>query len=306
MPNTFTTEQLFDNPVGSGKRYTKLYQDVIPKLLAMNEIDEAIKYLSTNSIEGDDLWMIVLMFGQKNNKNEISKKKLWDYTDTYLDFLDKENSDLKSEKAIQKRKSQIPDANSMISDFINSDAKTIDEYCEKSDISKFKFDRLRAIVKDYNPALFEAYSRIVEKQAAGRYAIVIEGLKKVRDCMLNGIVENEELRPFDIVDYYLLTKLHPDAFKRAIREISTVEENRQIAMFFRKNETYKLLKPKAIIEGKHVVNDCEITEEEKRDTINFLKFHEIPLYDRVYTTAIRRHLNGKLIPKQEEVTSKSR
>ena len=54
-----------------------------------------------------------------------------------------------------------------------------------------------------------------------------------------------------------------------------------------------------------MINDMpyEVNDDEKRDTINYLKSNNIPLYTKIYKQALRRHINGNLI-EDEKVNNK--
>lgn len=134
----------------------------------------------------------------------------------------------------------------------------------------------------------------------------IEGLE-------NGITnEDGDVRSFDIIDYYQMTKLTPakmfDSISKVLEKVCTKEEYNTFNKFALKYGNPQKTSIKEIMEIKHSIKVGEelreITDEEKLEAIRFISENGIHLTADVYFAAIKRELNGTLEFKEKEEDNK--
>ena len=195
--------------------------------------------------------------------------------------------------------------------FLNPDVKSIDEFCEVMDITKKEFytafERLESLDEEMYLKIRDKINNL-KKQ---RYAILSNKVNTIVDNIINGIkVSDDEVRSFEILDYFLATKLDFNDFLDIYLKINpkaSKEQLKSIKIFFAKNKLTTKIKISTELSGSTVfmINDMpyEVNDDEKRDTINYLKSNNIPLYTKIYKQALRRHINGNLI-KDEKVNNK--
>ena len=195
--------------------------------------------------------------------------------------------------------------------FLNPDVKSIDEFCEVMDITKKEFytafERLESLDEEMYLKIRDKINNL-KKQ---RYAILSNKVNTIVDNIINGIkVSDDEVRSFEILDYFLATKLDFNDFLDIYLKINpkaSKEQLKSIKIFFAKNKLTTKIKISTELSGSTVfmINDMpyEVNDDEKRDTINYLKSNNIPLYTKIYKQALRRHINGNLI-KDEKVNTK--
>ena len=125
----------------------------------------------------------------------------------------------------------------------------------------------------------------------------------VTELLKTGIEdENGNVRDFDIIDYYSMSKTAPERLfeiaGKAVKSLYDKEQYEKFSKFCLKHGTSAKITIKEIMGIKHSVFDNgvvrEITEEEKLEAIRFLAENNIKLGSDVYFAAIKRELNDTL------------
>ena len=186
---------------------------------------------------------------------------------------------------------------------LNPDVKTIEEFCEIMNITKNEFYAAFECLESLDEDMYLKIKDKINNLKKQRYAILSNKVNTIVDNIINGIkVSDDEVRPFEILDYFLATKLDFNDFIDIYLKINpkaSKEQLRSIKIFFAKNKLTTKIKTSTELSGSTVfmINDMpyEVSNDEKRDTINYLKSNNIPLYTKVYKQALRRHINGNLI-----------
>lgn len=131
----------------------------------------------------------------------------------------------------------------------------------------------------------------------------VELAKIVIDSIKNGVINDEgDIREFDIVDYYQLVKISPtrlyDTTVEELRNELDEESMKVFRSFVLKSLNDIKNTVKGIMEVKHsVLVDGivrEITDEEKKSVLFYLKSNKIPLTANTYALTLRRYLNNEL------------
>lgn len=123
------------------------------------------------------------------------------------------------------------------------------------------------------------------------------------ELLKNGIVsDDEEVRDFDIIDYYQITKISPrtifESTDKILQRFCSKDEYQAFYSFSLKHGDSPRVTIKEIMEMKHsiMVNDelKEITPEEKTIAIKYLGMNGIRLSADTYSAAIKREFAGTL------------
>ena len=194
--------------------------------------------------------------------------------------------------------------------FLNPDIKTIDEFCEVMNITRKEFDIAFERLETLDNEMYLRIKDKIHNLKKQRYAILSNKVNTIVDNIINGIkVSDDEVRPFEILDYFLATKLDFNDFINLYNKNRNIDIESLIAIktFFAKNKLANKLNIKQELDGTTIfmIDDSpyEVSKEEKQAVLNYLRFKDIPLYIKVYKQALRRHVNGNLI-KDEKVNTK--
>ena len=103
-----------------------------------------------------------------------------------------------------------------------------------------------------------------------------------------------------MLDYYLKIKLSPDYLLRLIRKKLTTEEYVLFRSFIARYKNDKGLNIHDTINSKHIINNKEVTFDEKWQAINYLKENGMPVTNSLYYSVLRRLLNDSLYPHNDK------
>ena len=185
------------------------------------------------------------------------------------------------------------------------------EYVKITNITRKEFDIAFERLETLDNEMYLRIKDKIHNLKKQRYAILSNKVNVIVDSIVNGIkVSDDEVRPFEIIDYFIATKLEfndfIDIYLNDNPNVSK-EKLKIIKIFFAKNKLSTKIKTSTELSGTTVFmiddNPYEVKQEEKIDTINYLNNNNIPLYTKVYKQALRRHVNGNLI-KDEKVNTK--
>ena len=133
-----------------------------------------------------------------------------------------------------------------------------------------------------------------------------ELVKEIINLLQNGVLENDNIRPFDMLDYYRMTKRSPRSlYEKVVANSYFSEEERKLFYsFVCKSFSDKRLKINDIIDVKHfVLKDdvpVEITELEKMNVIKYLEENKIPITSFTYNTVLSKYLANDISFEEKE------
>ena len=266
----------------------------------------------------------------RNNINSLTKINISTYIYTYKAFLSNKEKIALAELLTDKindikdkiindekmRKQQVKETN-LISEYTNidfslfllPDIKNIDEFCDMFHISRYEFNKYLSVLEKDNNKLYLKIKDKLNNLKKQRYAVLNNKVSFIVDSIINGIKkEDDSIREFEILDYFLNTKLD---FKDFINIYNDKDSNtlKALKTFFAKNKLTSKININQELSGKTIFminnNPYEVTKEEKLKVINFLKDKEIPLYTKVYKQALKRYVNGDLILEDDKTLIKS-
>ena len=190
------------------KNQTKIVYD---KLLEVDSLDDIISIIDNSGCNVQTLMHEIsnyVIVHRDNNKDLIDKLK--SKFKLYSDYKANQKNELKQQEkdALMKLKKSIliPKAIEIVRKFINDDSSNkIDDFCQKNNIDRNIFSDYVLLVKEIDDELYSLYSEKIDKfkklgyvKIVGHIEIIIKGLK-------NGVEENGIVRPFDLIDYFLVS-----------------------------------------------------------------------------------------------------
>ena len=324
--------------IESSRYYYNIYSS--EKDLICNKVNKALKLLedehkyihysvALSIIENTNDYNLLKEI-VRNNINSLTKINISTYIYTYKAFLSNKEKIALAELLTNKinnikdkiindekmRKQQVKETN-LISEYTNidfslfllPDIKNIDEFCDMFHISRYEFDKYLTVLEKDNNKLYLKIKDKLNNLKKQRYAVLNNKVSFIVDSIINGIKkEDDSIREFEILDYFLNTKLD---FKDFINIYNDKDSNtlKALKTFFAKNKLTSKININQELSGKTIFminnNPYEVTKEEKLKVINFLKDKEIPLYTKLYKQALKRYVNGDLILEDDKTLIKS-
>lgn len=245
------------------------------------------------------------------SKKDYLIDSLREKIDIYRDYVKEKNAlILEDEKRRKLEIQELEDKsfyNNMkiiLDNFIEGDFESKLDFCIKNNVKMEVFDKIIELSEKYDIEKFQKYNEKIEKQRNRRFAIIISMIYKLIDYIKNGIeCEDGSIKQFDIIDYYLFTKLEFDFFLNIISEFNVKlsnEEYKILKTFFAKNkkatkdnfkDMAKILRSDSI----QIVGNRTILLEEKELIVKYLKDNKIPQNVVTYNLVLRRYLDSKII-----------
>lgn len=235
--------------------------------------------------------------------------------------LDVQQKLIKVELGVQRKQAEYENGKEILLNYINGGCSTKQEYCDSTGISLVLLDKMISLAEIYDPDTYQGYMQKVKTQQAKNYAMIQGKVKKILTFIQTGVLmENNTVRPFDILDYYQYCHLDFDELftfaKQNYQIVSSdlrilkifVSKNKR-SIYYRPTEIEAIRKSTQIVEvqkdqqGNLILGTGrEFTLEETDMLINFLNAIGVPLNARNYKIAQRRYLSGTL-PLLSEVDS---
>lgn len=272
----------------------------------------------------DNYMDLVSKFEEENIYNYLSSNYIYDFIIGYSKF--KNLSDIEFEKAeenLRKRVRQIKDvilknkkdvklkqknrndfndleiASRVINSYINNGYKSVKDFCVKNNIDPNLFRKYLDLVKKYNFELYKEFYNYFSKQRKQRFDNIIVRIKKLVDMIRNGIQTNDNIRKFDIVDYYLYTSMSFEEIVRISKDILSKEDLTTLKIFFNRYKASKKISLDSIYNERNIVEvnntKYEVTQIDKKNVVSYLKENRIPLLSCTYSCALKRYLNSFLV-----------
>ena len=273
--------------------------EVITELIKESGLDaSALKGYVTN-------FVVTHFPDEKDYLCDSLKRKLDIFLDIVKDEKKKERQQQKEEKKqeyLEVDKEPFEKEKFLLENFIVGNYENKQQYCYICNINMKYFDKLieRAKIHDIN--LFNQYKEVIDNDSKRRFAIVANSIRSLVSYIKNGIkVDDNDVRDFDIIDYYLLIKLKFETILAVIKDVDLTNEELKILKTFitknkdnikdKSNEVHQILNTN----NKQIIGGRVIELAEKELILNFLKKNNIPKNRGTYNIALRRYLNNTLI-----------
>lgn len=196
---------------------------------------------------------------------------------------------------------------------LDDSIRTIKEFCDLvniSDSSYYKY--LKTLFYTDYKLYWDIYKKVhlpknkrYDKNTINLIALEIK----------NGIEDDDgKIREFEALDYFLKTNLSYSDFIETYMDSDTCDADvlKTIREFYTKNQFTKhyiqMINIEQEINGTTIFmidnEPYEVSKKEKNDVISFLNDKGIPLYNKVYKQALKRHIKGELIKEEVNVRKK--
>ena len=200
---------------------------------------------------------------------------------------------------------KLKKARRTISDYINSKAEFIEEYCRIKSISEDDFRKHLEVIKVYDQELYSEYQ---EKNNSinidSDYEENVKTVKKIVKLIRKGLVidgdevrertdVNESYRPMDLFDYYQITNLSFDKIYRIGMKCLDRIELKSLGSFISKNIYVGSIDREEILTKDYILLGIQVKNEEKKAVVRYLEENNIPVNEEIVKIVLRRYLNGK-------------
>ena len=250
---------------------------------------------------------------QKFYTEEESKK----FKDTYSKYREYRSNKLKlkrKEKRIEEEKEKLKgkyeEASNIIISYLKSNNISFMDFLINNNLTEEEFNDYLKSVMYNNEELYKKYLDVKDKKEEEYQNKLNNIIKEIGSRLVNGYEENGVKRKFDIIDYYLITKI-PLSNLLSLSEKKLTKQQfyllKKLKTNYKNSEKYNSLEEKEILEGRRIVGikldengkmiegtGREITIEEKENVMNYLKENEISINRMTYNAALKRYLDGFL------------
>lgn len=233
-------------------------------------------------------------------------------------FLDARNEKMKERRNyinsnIKKNRDKdiVSEIRNIIILFINSANKSKAEFCVENGIDIRTFESYIKILNKYDNELYDKYIEKIEIDKRKRYYVILNTIKNISKLIENGILnKNGEMRKFDLLDYYLITKLSFDELIDLSQEVLNKDELKKIRVFVNINRGFTHTNAKYINEllnsnlevgfqkdenGYPIDGTGRIiTKDEKQLILDYLKKYKIPINSKTFNLTLKRYISGDL------------
>lgn len=290
------------------RRQTKIKQ-VYEQLLKTNAIEEIVSIIENSQVELIQIRERVTDFVivHKDNDEKIEKEikhKIKMYLEYKMEQKNKEIEELNKKENAEK----LPRAIKLISIFLNDRNNiSIEEYCKIKNTSIDTFNEYVEILKNNDSELYYLYLKKIELLQNQTLNNNLEKIKLIILYIKNGIEEYGQVRDFDIIDYFTIFDIKLDKILKMAKDHFSKEDYIVLAKFVDKNISgiknsaifvNQVMKDKIVIRNENkalrVFTEEILEEETKKDIIDYLKEHNVPINIKTFNTALKRYKQGIL------------
>jgi hypothetical protein len=182
--------------------------------------------------------------------------------------------------------------------FIDSNTRSVIKFCSTPSLKPQAFYRCIEYVKQNNPDLYKKYVIKVSNIKEDKYDAIINEVSKIMALIKTS--EIDDTKHFDVLDYFLTTGLSPHMFVNIVKVIYDSHDIMLVKKMFGNIidnpvfiNKYSAINGKLVFEKYFDNGDAyEVPKEAKEEVIAFLESRYIPLYQSVYSVALKRYLKG--------------
>lgn len=220
-------------------------------------------------------------------KNEIANS----LKNKILNYLKNSRSSSKNE---EKEEEYIEASNNMVKIFIHmEDFTRISEFCDKMLLSINSFEDMVMTVKKYNLKLYQEYLNKINRLRNREYAIIINKINMILDGIKSGIVEDDERRQFDLLDYYNITRISFEDMLRIARECMYSDDVRILNQFVNRYKNVRSISFNELLDMKIIINGQRVANDIKFEVLEYLRKRELPINEYTFNLVLKRFMNGK-------------
>ncbi len=123
-------------------------------------------------------------------------------------------------------------------------------------------------------------------------------VEELKECIVTKtvVLENGEVREFDLIDFFLMSKDDYIAFLNKVEPLCNKTERSIIKTFFYPLNRKKLCvleftTPTVLARIKYTYKNYSLSSEEKKEIISFLQEKNIPISETTYFCAAKKYIN---------------
>lgn len=286
----FEEDAIFENLFSSFSAFKSC--TCLPKVMAIAELRVNQVLCKNEILSNIDSHEVAI---EKEKKLDEFLTRLKEVAGIYFRKQREEKQEIKNQileaEKLEKMKIALP----LIKEFIAvSDKKSVKDFCRDKKIDFYDFKQYLKILEEKNPDLYREYSEVTKIANAKRYHILVEKTKKIINMIINGVVEQERIREFNIVDYYAITKLDFDELEKIASDFCSKDEMKYLKDFIRKNSNLQQLNLQNELNTKQIIKGREITDLEKHKAFEYMKRKKFPYFRKVYSIIIKNYVDGKI------------
>ena len=269
----------------------------LPKIVeALKNSANIYLFFEENNIS---ITVFEIILKNENSKYANMKKDIEKIINRYNKDLEKVKLEQEHVKRMKVKQDKYASSVQVIKKFITGQTATIKEFLEENEIHPKAFDEMVAIIREKDMALYDEYTKKLLSQSRQRFVPVLENAQRICKQIIEGVEEENDVRPFDYLDFRLATRMTLDEFIDFVKKqklLKTPTEIRTVMQFKSKNtpaiETHT--PDKQILEEKHIIRGKEIPLPVKKALVAYLRDYGITGDYRVYKLALTRFLDRKL------------
>lgn len=289
---------------------------IFTNLLKAKTLEEIIKVIETSELTIASIRSLlghyVMLHHNNDEKTEQElRTKINMYTAYTRELLMKQKEQEERELQEKKDKENLPQAIECIKKFLfDSKVEAKEQFCASYNIEENLFDYYLEVLQRKNIELYNKYQEKIQNIRKKSFEIITKEIKLIVQLLKNGIEENGIIRPFDLIDYYMITKRNINETLKYSRLILNEKDAQLLKLFVKKNDKggeYNKKDIELIMSEKVEVN-CQknkngviipgtgeiFSNENKLKLIEYLKENNIQINRKTYTVAFRRYINGYL------------
>lgn len=198
-------------------------------------------------------------------------------------------------------------------EFINGDCFDINEFFKDKGLLQKSLDYAFILDYEFYNLFFEALEKKNNTLMKMNLVAGVEIVRKIEDGVKT---EDDSVREFDIIDYYMYTKLAPSKMVLLLKKYANSPNLLFLKKFANKNDNDYPLRKNDIEQrlSDRTVYNCkfdesgkvvpgtgfEISDADKIFILEYLKQNNIPITDLTYAAGLRRFKNGVFKHKENE------
>ena len=287
------------------------YDPIFKKLFDLNNSEDIINYLIENKARTEYLGhMSILRYIRRFHDSDTSEVKTI-IVNTLKAKIQVYQEYLKNQKMIvreEQKQAILAPAQQTVQSFIDN-GYDVDTFCLSNDLEKDAFNDYITIIKKDDAVLYDTYQKKLMFQKNMHNSELIGKIRYIAKMISAGVTHDGNSRPFNILDYYLITNVSLETVLENLSDTLTTKELTVLRRFYEKNIDIPLGEygMKNILDEIIEIN-CQkdergfpipgtgriISIEEKQLVIDYLNSKYIPITSKTYSLALRRYLAGLL------------
>lgn len=241
------------------------------------------------------------------------KPELGTIIDKVMNAYTKEQTLIREEKIRKEKEEKVLACSDIVSRFLEKDFKAKKDFLDYEGLTETQFDKILETVEQENFELYVKFMNKFNSLKSQRYALLMKTVETILAGLVNGVNENGIVRPFNFLDYCLLTKLPFDKFTILVVNSNKLDNTniRQFRQFSRAVKSYSMVTNEYIFNERYIVNlngvQHEVTYEEKTLALAYLRKYNMSNYYILYKLALQKVLKGQItreslgiVPVQDE------